>query len=430
VPRVVSFFVLLAVLLLIGTIFFQVMVQFVVPLFLATVLVVVFKPLHQWLVRHLPGKPKVAALLTTLTILSMVLLPTVLLGAKAYSESRALVDFLEDEQRRQSVVEAVQQRGGKLLEFYEEKTGAPLDTKTLIERAAKSVGSVVLSSFQAFVRILIGLAIMMLALYYFFLDGPGMIATLMRLSPLDDVYERELLDKFANVSRAVVVASVLSAIVQGLLAGIGYYFALADGAPIILLMVATMVLAIVPFVGAAAVWIPTCVVVFCFQPVEVGGELVRGDTVRAIALAVYCAGVVSTIDNFIKPYVLHGQSNLHPLLALISVLGGVQVLGPLGILVGPMLVAFVQALLVMINKELRLLSSEGPDSGVQAVGDQLALRQASDNPSGAAMSHLLPQSNAHANPPRSSSQRPSPSAAQPSSKPNTKGKSRKSRRRK
>jgi hypothetical protein len=80
-------------------------------------------------------------------------------------------------------------------------------------------------------------------------------------------------------------------------------------------------------------------------------------------LAAYCAGVVSTIDNVIKPYVLHGQSNLHPLLALMSVLGGVTALGPVGILVGPMLVAFIHALLVMINKELRLLSTGESPSG-------------------------------------------------------------------
>ena len=84
---------------------------------------------------------------------------------------------------------------------------------------------------------------------------------------------------------------------------------------------------------------------------------ITGDPLTAILLAVYCGGVVSTIDNVIKPLVLHGQSNLHPLLALMSVLGGVKALGPVGILVGPMLVALVHALLVMVNKELRLLST-------------------------------------------------------------------------
>ena len=58
-------------------------------------------------------------------------------------------------------------------------------------------------------------------------------------------------------------------------------------------------------------------------------------------------------DNVIKPYVLHGQSNLHPLLALLSVLGGVATLGPIGILVGPMVVAFLQTLLKILQREMR-----------------------------------------------------------------------------
>ncbi len=63
-------------------------------------------------------------------------------------------------------------------------------------------------------------------------------------------------------------------------------------------------------------------------------------------------------DNVIKPWVLHGQSNLHPLLALLSVLGGVKTLGPIGLLVGPMVVSFLQALLNMLNTELRKDSGE------------------------------------------------------------------------
>ncbi|MEM9657212.1 MAG: AI-2E family transporter, partial [Planctomycetota bacterium] len=113
----------------------------------------------------------------------------------------------------------------------------------------------------------------------------------------------------------------------------------------------TMLLALVPFVGAASVWIPTCLWIWLFEH----------RLAAACILAGYCAAVVSNIDNLIKPLVLHGQANLHPLLALISVLGGVQVLGPIGILVGPMLVAFVQALLVMVNRELQLWS-EGDES--------------------------------------------------------------------
>jgi hypothetical protein len=89
-----------------------------------------------------------------------------------------------------------------------------------------------------------------------------------------------------------------------------------------------------------------------------------------VVLAIYCAGFVSTLDNFVKPWVLHGQANLHPLLALLSVIGGVQALGPIGILVGPMIVAFLQALLNMLNQELRLLGKDA--EGLASPGKLLA----------------------------------------------------------
>jgi predicted PurR-regulated permease PerM len=191
-------------------------------------------------------------------------------------------------------------------------------------------------------RLLLVLSIMLIAVYYFLLDGPEMIKTMMRLSPLDDRYETELLAEFDNVSRAVVLATLLSALAQGLLAGVGYFL---FGVPsVFLLTLLTAVLAMVPFVGAAAIWVPAALyLAFFLDPPRTGA---------AIGLAVYGFLVVSMADNIIKPYVLHGQSNLHPLLALLSVLGGVQALGAVGILVGPMVVAFLQALLNILRKEM------------------------------------------------------------------------------
>jgi predicted PurR-regulated permease PerM len=80
-------------------------------------------------------------------------------------------------------------------------------------------------------------------------------------------------------------------------------------------------------------------------------------------LALYGACVVSVADNIIKPIILHGQSNLHPLLALLSVLGGVRALGPIGIFVGPMAVAFLQALLNILNVELKNLEERREAGG-------------------------------------------------------------------
>jgi len=170
----------------------------------------------------------------------------------------------------------------------------------------------------------------------------------MRLSPMDDRYERELMDEFDQISRAVVLATLLSAVAQGILAGIGYW---AAGLPsVFLLTLLTMVMALVPFVGAAAIWLPASLWLYVYEE----------RMWPAIFLAIYGAAIVSTADNFIKPWVLQGRSKLHPLLALLSVLGGVQALGAIGILVGPMIVVFLQTLLNILRQELTATDASPP----------------------------------------------------------------------
>ncbi|MFO0898142.1 MAG: AI-2E family transporter [Pirellulales bacterium] len=199
--------------------------------------------------------------------------------------------------------------------------------------------------------LVIGTIVMIVSLYFFLADGPGMVQALMRLSPLDERYEQQLVGEFDRVSRAVVVATLLSAFVQGLLAGAGFYLAGLEA--VFLLTVLTMFLALIPFVGATAVWLPCSLYVFFYQ----------GRPLAGVLLALYGACVVSVADNIIKPIILHGQSNLHPLLALLSVLGGVRALGPIGIFVGPMAVAFLQALLNILNVELKNLEERREAGG-------------------------------------------------------------------
>jgi predicted PurR-regulated permease PerM len=144
----------------------------------------------------------------------------------------------------------------------------------------------------------------------------------------------------------------LSAFAQGIVAGIGYYFVLPSEAPIYLLIALTMVLAIVPLVGAFGMWGPVCLWLLLLGNGD--GQPIGSNWLLVLGFATYCAVVVSGLDNLIKPYVLHGQANLHPLLALLSILGGVNVLGPIGILVGPMLVSFLQALLSIFQREMEV----------------------------------------------------------------------------
>jgi len=367
VPRVISFLVLLAIVLIAGAMFFQVMAQFIVPLFLAAVLVVIFKPLHQHIVQKLPDRPRLSALITTFAIMMFVLLPCTWLGWNAYSESLHVFDLLKNEENQQKWGKLFNEGSTQFLEFYNDAFGKEFNFKGMLQEVTLYIGNLLIASIEVILGLVVGMAIMMLALYYFLADGPAMISAIMKLSPLDDTYEQELLDKFGDVSRAVVVATLLAAVAQGLLAGIGYYFTLPADAPNSLLIALTMVLALVPFIGAALVWAPICIYLLLFGERIVDDQVVIGNWPAAIGLAAYCGIVVSNVDNIVKPYVLHGQSNLHPLLALLSVIGGIQALGPIGILVGPMLVAFLQALLNMLNKELQLLGKEADQQGTPVV---------------------------------------------------------------
>jgi predicted PurR-regulated permease PerM len=465
VSRIVSFVVLVAIVAVFGVLFFRVMAAFLLPMFLATMLVIVFRPLHHWLVVRCRGRERLAAGLTTLAILLIVLLPLSFFVVQGAAEGWSIVSNLEQDVllgriarlRRRFGLElppteirehlAAIDRGLAMLDV-EPTPGFPMpdhrektvpDLLRLVERVrawssdpdhlasvapptapdapgdaavaqlrpqlallderlrelgeldrdaanfagklrqareaqqevktallgdpvvywlrakanptTEELGSVrdwlqrllapaALEVTPVLLQILVGLGIMTISLYYFLADGPAMIAVVMKLSPLEEAYEKELLNEFGKITRAVVSATLLSAVVQGVLAGIGFQLAGIDA--VFLLSVLTMFGAMIPFVGAAVVWIPCAAWLF-----------IDGHPYAGIFLILYGALVVSMADNLIKPWILHGQSNLHPLLALLSVLGGVQALGPIGIFVGPMVVVFLQVLLQMLHTEMK-----------------------------------------------------------------------------
>jgi len=374
VARIVSFVALVVILLVIGGLFLQVMAGFLLPLFLALLLVVMFGPLHRWFARKCGRHDRIAAMLTTGSILALVLIPLLLLLAEAGCEAQNIYHVAmnspelaspatpgeaADKQPAPADLTTLVARGAEELINLSKRLGMPLDQgdlKTNLDKAARQfLAPLALRTTQFLGQALMGLLVMILGVYYFFADGPAMVQTLLRLSPLETGRTRELIDQFDDVTRAVVVATLLSAFVQGLLVGLGFY--VAGVGSVFLLTALAMLLTLVPFVGSAIVWVPVCLWQFG----------VEGHTTAAVILAVYCFTIAVTIDNVVKPLVLHGRSNLHPLLALLSVLGGVQALGPIGILVGPMVVAFLQTLLNMVHTEINSMTKAQVRAKPQAV---------------------------------------------------------------
>jgi predicted PurR-regulated permease PerM len=430
VPRVISFIVLLAIVLLVGAVFFRVMAQFFVPLFLAGVLVVIFQPLRRSIADRMPESPRLAALLTTFSIILVVVLPLVWLGWRAYDDfsdllSQSATQSAPEEQPQEprqlppaktaanspdvTSSDVQQKQVEHTLKTLVEGIVRPIAIKVhwtvddatidrVVNLASDFVAKAVIGGFHLAIGLIIGLFILVVSLFFFLADGPAMIEAVMAVSPLDRRYEHELLERFAEVSRAVVVATLVAALAQGALTGIGYYFALPPTAPLFLVIALTTVCALIPIFGAFAVWGAVCIWL-----------LAQGHTMPAITLAIYCAIVVAIIDNVMKPLILHGQSKLHPLLALLSILGGIEVFGPVGILVGPMLVSFLQALLNMLRKELDSFGGPvGPDSKplAESVADAIHMVTAENAAANAASAGQLAAESGHS----TSAQTPQPAA--------------------
>jgi predicted PurR-regulated permease PerM len=343
----VSFAVLVAILLVVAILFFRVMAEFLLPMFLAAILVIMFRPLHKWYVAKCRGRQHLAAGLTTITILLVVLVPLLVILFQASAEGLALYRTLKTSPvDLHSVSESIV--------GLADRVGMPLDQREfedgLTARLQEWLAPVALGTTRFLGNLLLGLAVMVVSVYFFLADGAAMTDTVINLLPLDQHYQKELFDDFSNISRALVVAMLVTAVAQGLLAGLGFYLA---GLPsVFLLILLTMLLSMVPFVGALGVWAPAALWLFFHDQRHLAGVL----------LALWGAGIVSTIDSVIKPAILRGRSNLHPLLGLLSVLGGVKALGPIGIFVGPMVVALLQTVLKMVQREMELIARGVPSA--------------------------------------------------------------------
>jgi predicted PurR-regulated permease PerM len=356
--RLVSFAVLLALVVVFGLLSLRVMANFLLPMLLAAMLVVIFGPLHRWVRERTRWPDWAAAGLTTLLIVLIVLAPLSLLVFRAGGDAVTLLRRPEGIKLDPHVLDGLVAR-------FNEATGLQLTAESVnaeLKRLMEEwIGPIAARAPAVIAKALIGVVVTVVSLFYFLADGGRMLEGVTRLIPLDRRYQWQLLEEFEQVSRAVVSSILLAAVVQALLAGLGFY--VAGLGKVFLLTLLTFVGALVPIAGAAIVWGAASLYLLFFEK----------NTWAAAGLALWGMGVVSTVDNIIKPIVLHGQSKLHPLLALLSVLGGVGALGPIGIFVGPIAVAFLQAALTMLQTEITSLSEQ--DSALAATGPGAARPQ-------------------------------------------------------
>ena len=344
-PRNFSFWLLVGLVGAVGLLFACVVKPFVIAIFIAVVLAALFAPIHQWITRHVAGHDRIAAGITAVLAIVLVLLPicvTLLMaGTQVMQISNDVVDWfnVQSTDGFDETLEQIEQTkfGGAINRLY---LNLPHDQKDQFRQAVAKIADGVTSEFYTKTRGLISdlftfgvsLCIMALALYYLLADRDVFTRELHRMMPLEGQEEQRLADRFQAVCRGVVLGTVVAGLVQAALAGVGY--AVLGIPNFWVLIVATMFFSFIPFVGSAAVWASVT-----------AWLLIEGRYGSGIALAIYGATIVSTSDNLVRAYVIGNQAKLHPLVALVTVLGALRLMGLWGIFVGPMVAAFLYALL-------------------------------------------------------------------------------------
>jgi predicted PurR-regulated permease PerM len=172
--------------------------------------------------------------------------------------------------------------------------------------------------------LIVGVAFMVFTLYFFFVDGAHLTSTFISAIPIEKSYTMVFLRKLRDSGKQLLVGYFLVALFQ---ASMMFLICLVMGVKGSLVLSAlTLVAAFIPMLGCGLVWIPVG-----------AGIAIGGDLPHAILFFLLCAVFVSTLDNFVRPVLLHERLKIHPLLIFLSILGGLQIFGFNGIVIGPLI---------------------------------------------------------------------------------------------
>lgn len=316
---------------------------FLKPIFMACVLAIVFFPFYARLQR-LIRLPNVAALLSTLLLLLLLVIPAVLLGAAIEREVTAAYQSLNQQGAQDGglipyllkVSEKINRWFGRYIDASRIDLRAGLQNRLQQISAALLAGIAgLLGNLTSFV---VDAVITFFTLFFLFRDGRAVKRRLAVLLPLRPDQVEKLTDGVSRTIVASMYGGLAVALAQGLLISLAFRV-LSVPSPILWGMV-TAVFSFVPLIGSAAVWLPAALILM------VSGHLVKG-----LLLLAWGAGVVAMADNVVRPLIISEQVNFHPLHIFFALLGGVQAFGPVGLFVGPVVLAIATALFSLWREE-------------------------------------------------------------------------------
>jgi predicted PurR-regulated permease PerM len=321
---------------------YQILSPFLASIFWAILLATVSYPIFQKLQRLLKKRGVLAAMIMTLLVILVIILPSILLIVSLTNEVVGVYHGLEEmikTGRLETYLEQI--REITILNWIWERLNQYLDVSQmdpprLLLKNLQQVSTFLFNQTSKILKGLstffIGFFFTLLSLYYLFKDGDRLFGRLKETLPIH-TRERDLLIlRFKEMVYATIYGGILIAIIQGVLGGVIFWI-LGISSPI-LWGTAMAFLSFIPIGGTALIWFPAAILLF------VQGAFLKG----IILLGLGVLGI-SMVDNLLRPFFISSKTNIHPLLLFFAVLGGIQVFGLIGLVVGPLIVALCLTLI-------------------------------------------------------------------------------------
>jgi predicted PurR-regulated permease PerM len=340
----IAFFFLIAALVIWGTAL--IVEPYVISILVAAVLVTFTYPWYEKIRGLVGGRENLASILTLLLLTVVVIVPAFLLSMALVRQATQLFEVFQGADVRRAIEELrLDARVSEALAMVPGIDAMEIDLGGVLYGALKGIpgwvaaqgGNIVGGLLSGVMRFFLALV----AAFYLFVDGKKLIDNLMDLSPFPREYDQRILSKIKGVINANFVGQGLTSLAQGVATGVGLAIVGIPGA--LFWGAVAAVLSLIPLVGAAVVWVPA--VGYLFWTGGIGW--------KAIFLLAWGAGVVSTIDNLVRPLAMKSGAEMPGVVLLFAILGGMSAFGFFGILLGPLVIALLVSILGIYRELFR-----------------------------------------------------------------------------
>jgi predicted PurR-regulated permease PerM len=299
----------------------------------AIVFSVIFQPVYQKL-RRLVRVDSLAALLTLFLMIFIVVLPVIFFSFQIFDElGRLYTHFTENSSGGSAdyIKNVITSTFTRIFPTLNPDLIATINVRGYLENVLQFLLQNVGGLVSGAATLVFDLFIFLVAFFYVLKDGEALKQVIVKLSPLSEEHDELVLHKLSLAVSSVMKGTIIISIIQGILAGIGFYiFGLPSP---VLWGTATAFTALIPAVGTSIVLVPAIIYMFIF-----------GTAGQGVGLLIWGSIAVGLIDNFLGPRLMGRGIEIHPLLILFSVLGGVSLFGPMGFILGPLVFSLLFAL--------------------------------------------------------------------------------------